>query len=323
MTQIDITQVIDRHDLSDVAERYGVRLKRNGRGYLGTCPFTHNHSGKGRDNFSVHYYDDRWVYNCFGCGQSGDVVSFVRKMESLPGNLEAAHYLEGNQTFTRVERKEPITRTQNPPLPMSKAEAYHKNLNNFPAAVRWWEQQGLKKSTMRLFQVGYSPSHGVWNGDSGEWEYHETYTLPVYINGKLETIRHRLAHPKQKNNKYRPERSGDGAHLFHQDILTDPRAAKDEVLIVAGEKKVYVSHQEINLSGSHQSPFLPIVSATAGCTNWFREYGIQWSKLVCDFRYVFIGFDPNEVEAAERTAVLFGRRASGFSGNETIYECTR
>lgn len=308
MAYVDIQSIVQSHDLVDVVERYGVRLKRNGRGYIGQCPFTASHTGRNKQNFSVFQAKDKWIYNCFGCGRSGDVVGFVREMEGFDSNLNAASFLDTGSEFSRVERQViEIPKRVNNPLPLTKAEAYHKNLNNYPHAVEWWKTQGLKIETMRLFKVGYCPSHGVWNGDTQEYDYYETYTIPVYINGELKTIRHRLANPIEKNNKYRPERSGDGAWLYHQDIIFDNKSQKDEILVVAGEKKVQVCHQEIN-TGTAIGSIIPIVSATAGATNWFRDYGKLWAKMMLDYKYVFIGFDPNELEQAERTAQLFGRR---------------
>jgi DNA primase len=55
-----------------------VRLKKSGaQNYSGLCPF---HSEKS-PSFSVHA--TRQFYHCFGCGQSGDVFSFVQKIENL------------------------------------------------------------------------------------------------------------------------------------------------------------------------------------------------------------------------------------------------
>src|SRR6202011_1078039 len=55
-----------------------VKLKKAGaQNYSGLCPF-HNEK---TPSFSVHA--TRQFYHCFGCGLSGDVFSFVEKIENI------------------------------------------------------------------------------------------------------------------------------------------------------------------------------------------------------------------------------------------------
>src|SRR5205085_6778882 len=55
-----------------------VRLKKAGaQNYSGLCPF----HGEKTPSFSVHA--TRQFYHCFGCGASGDVFSFVQKIENI------------------------------------------------------------------------------------------------------------------------------------------------------------------------------------------------------------------------------------------------
>src|SRR6201998_2558626 len=55
-----------------------VKLKKAGaQNFSGLCPF---HSEK-TPSFSVHA--TRQFYHCFGCGASGDVFSFLQKIENI------------------------------------------------------------------------------------------------------------------------------------------------------------------------------------------------------------------------------------------------
>src|ERR1700761_4962768 len=55
-----------------------VKLKKAGaQNYSGLCPF----HGEKTPSFSVHA--TRQFYHCFGCGVSGDVFSFVQKIENI------------------------------------------------------------------------------------------------------------------------------------------------------------------------------------------------------------------------------------------------
>ncbi len=75
-SQLDIVQIVSSY----------VPLKRNGKRYLGLCPF---HREK-TPSFSVT--PDRNLYYCFGCKAGGNAVQFVMAMEHL-GYMEAVRYL--------------------------------------------------------------------------------------------------------------------------------------------------------------------------------------------------------------------------------------
>lgn len=69
-------QVKSANPLESVIGNY-VTLKRSGRNYVCCCPF---HSEK---TPSFHINVSEGFYKCFGCGESGDVFSFIMKMENL------------------------------------------------------------------------------------------------------------------------------------------------------------------------------------------------------------------------------------------------
>lgn len=69
-------EIKTRCNIVDVVGRY-VQLKRTGSGYMGLCPF------HGEKTPSFHVSDTRQFYHCFGCGESGDVISFVMKMDNV------------------------------------------------------------------------------------------------------------------------------------------------------------------------------------------------------------------------------------------------
>lgn len=69
--------ILDRVNILDVVAPH-VRLKRNGRRWVGLCPF---HSEK-TPSFTVS--PDQGFFKCFGCGKGGDVFTFVQLRENLP-----------------------------------------------------------------------------------------------------------------------------------------------------------------------------------------------------------------------------------------------
>lgn len=63
-------------DVVDVVSRY-VTLRRTGRSFKGLCPF---HEEK---TPSFHVFPESGRYKCFGCGEGGDVYTFLMKRNNL------------------------------------------------------------------------------------------------------------------------------------------------------------------------------------------------------------------------------------------------
>src|SRR3982751_2166547 len=73
----DIDEVRARINLADVVGDY-VTLKSAGAGSLkGLCPFHDERSP------SFHVRPQVGFYHCFGCGESGDVISFLQRMDHV------------------------------------------------------------------------------------------------------------------------------------------------------------------------------------------------------------------------------------------------
>lgn len=71
-----IEQIKEKLDIASVVREY-VSLRRSGTNEFGLCPFHHEKS----PSFSVN--SDLGIFKCFGCGESGDVIGFLQKIEGL------------------------------------------------------------------------------------------------------------------------------------------------------------------------------------------------------------------------------------------------
>lgn len=105
---IDFDGIRNRYPLVDIAARY-VDLKKQGREYVGICPF-HRDS-----NPSLRIYRGRdgvQRYRCFACGagsDGGDVIDFVASIENIDV-AEAVRRIDGGEMpmpDTRVPREIP------------------------------------------------------------------------------------------------------------------------------------------------------------------------------------------------------------------------
>ena len=140
----------------DVVGRY-VRLKRTGSGYMGLCPF----HGEKTPSFSVS--EQKQFYYCFGCGESGDVITFVQKIENVDfltavGRLADAYGINMDDFGFRNEGRNSRLYEMN----REAAIFYLHNLADRPNPGRdYILGRGLNLKTVAKFGLGYAPPS--WN----------------------------------------------------------------------------------------------------------------------------------------------------------------
>ena len=77
ITEAVIEEIKSRVELSELVSSYGVSVKRAGSSLKACCPFHHEKTP------SFHINDGKGYYHCFGCGESGDAIKFVSKMDRV------------------------------------------------------------------------------------------------------------------------------------------------------------------------------------------------------------------------------------------------
>ncbi|HUN04817.1 MAG TPA: CHC2 zinc finger domain-containing protein, partial [Niabella sp.] len=103
ITQASIQEILSRIDIIDVVSEF-VKLKKRGANYLGLCPF-HNEK---TPSFTVSPAKE--IYKCFGCGRSGNTISFIMEHEKY-SYVEALKWLakkygvEVEETFVSNEQR--------------------------------------------------------------------------------------------------------------------------------------------------------------------------------------------------------------------------
>jgi DNA primase len=158
---IDFSQTVKQQaDIVKVIEGY-IRLRKAGaQNYTGLCPF---HKEKS-PSFSVHAV--RQFYHCFGCQASGDVFSFVAKIENV-GFPEAVRIVAGKCGIPLPKRE------FSSPEEAAGARLRAKLLELHETATVWFEEQmrgpegaiareylasrGLTPEGIKTFRIGYAP----------------------------------------------------------------------------------------------------------------------------------------------------------------------
>src|SRR5688572_5113971 len=85
ISQQTIQQILSRIDIVEIVGSF-VKLKKRGTSYLGLCPF-HNEK---TPSFTVS--PSKEIYKCFGCGASGNSISFLMEHEKY-SYVEALRWL--------------------------------------------------------------------------------------------------------------------------------------------------------------------------------------------------------------------------------------
>ena len=87
-------------DIIKLFASFDVALTKKGKNFTGLCPWHDD------ENPSLSVDQQKGLYNCFGCGESGDVVTLVQKMKGI-GFQEAMEYLKKqNGTFAFKQEKQ-------------------------------------------------------------------------------------------------------------------------------------------------------------------------------------------------------------------------
>ena len=158
---IDIEGLKRAHPMADVAERYGVGLRRQGRLLVGRCPF---HPDGGRPNLYV--YPETSSFYCFRCAFGGDVITFVRRLEGCSFG-EALARLDGSIALTRRASRRHALPTRRAPdaderaCVSAAADFYHGQLLRTDAALKYLDRRGISPQSIRLRHLGYCSGRGL------------------------------------------------------------------------------------------------------------------------------------------------------------------
>ncbi len=153
-----VEELVRRSDIVDVVGSY-VQLKHKGRLYGGLCPF---HSEK---TPSFYVYPETQSFYCFGCGAGGDVIGFIKKIDSID-YVEAVKLLAARAGMPEPAEDDGTSRMRSRILSMNKEAArfFHACLNSTveeaTVARAYWRRRGLDDKTIARFGLGYAPDDG-------------------------------------------------------------------------------------------------------------------------------------------------------------------
>lgn len=158
--QETIQEIIGKIDIIDIIDSF-VKLKRRGANYLGLCPF-HNEKSP---SFTVS--PSKEIYKCFGCGKSGNAITFVMEHEKY-SYVEALRWLADRYNI-EIEEKETSPEFKVQQQVSESLFIINKFAQDFFSdyllkkeeginiGLSYLKERGFREDIIRKFELGYNP----------------------------------------------------------------------------------------------------------------------------------------------------------------------
>ncbi len=147
-----LEKIKDNSDIVNIISDY-VSLKKSGSNYIGLCPF-HNEK---TPSFTVS--ESKQLFHCFGCGEGGDVLTFIMKKENLDF-IDAVQLLadklgidvEQNNVNEKVNKE----RLKTFEINKKAARYFFNNLMKNKYALSYLAKRKISVKAIRQFGLGFS-----------------------------------------------------------------------------------------------------------------------------------------------------------------------
>ena len=212
-----IEKIKEENDIVDIISEH-VRLKRTGRNYSGLCPFHHEKT----PSFSVS--QDKQIYKCFGCGEAGNVITFLMKLKNL-SFVEACEFLaerakidlhiNENDNSKNITKKLYDINTE-------VARFYFNNLRNNTKVIKYLNDRGLSSKIIANFGLGYALDS--WNSLYDYLRSKGFSELDMYSLGLISKSKHGNYYDKFRNRVMFPVFNAKGKVIgFGGRVLDDSK----------------------------------------------------------------------------------------------------
>lgn len=268
-SQVD--EIKSKIDVAELISQY-IKLNRAGRNFKGLCPF---HSER-TPSFMVS--PERGTWRCFGCGEHGDVFTFLEKYENLTF-VEALEQLAKRAGVT-LQKRQPRDegaqqrKDRQYELLNLSAEFYHYLLTSHKlgqSALQYAHDRQISDQTIKTYMLGFAPNS--WNsltdyltkkgytrqemiasgmaspGRKGLYDrFRGRLMFPVFDHmGRVVGFSGRIMDPDEKAAKYL---NNPDSELFHKGRLLyglhqakDALRKNDRIVLVEGNVDVISSFQ--------------------------------------------------------------------------------
>jgi DNA primase len=156
-----IQKIKEENDIVDIVSDV-VTLKKTGKNYLGRCPF-HNEK---TPSFTVS--SEKQIYKCFGCGEAGNVMTFVMKTRNMTfpdavkflGEKVGIVVEDSDSTGSSSDAKDKYQRMYD--INIQAGRYYYSNLKKVKAPYEYLKGRGITDETIKKFGIGFALDN--WQG---------------------------------------------------------------------------------------------------------------------------------------------------------------
>jgi len=188
-----VDNLIQKIDILDIVGKY-VELKRAGSNYLGLCPF-HNEKSP---SFTVS--PQKNFYHCFGCGESGNSINFLKNhlgltyIDSVKHLADIVGLIVPNDTKINIPKED---NTEDFEALNKISLFYQQQLKANTTAIDYLKNRGLTGIIAKNFAIGYAPDawHSITSLSIENNILQQTGMLSKKNNHEYDKFRHRIMFP--------------------------------------------------------------------------------------------------------------------------------
>lgn len=244
-------------NISDVIGTY-LELSKSGASFKALCPF----HGEKTPSFVIH--PQKGFYHCFGCGASGDAITFIMEYEKLtyPEAIEklasiynfSLHYTQGEKT--------PVKSTL-----LERLKGFYQSRLEHSSALAYLKNRGVHENMIERFELGYAPMGaesirfleaeffskkealelGVIAEESGRAyaRFSERLIFPIYSPTRLVGFGGRTLgnHPAKYINSPQTKIFNKSRLLYGYHLARDFIAKEGKIIVCEGYLDVILLHQ--------------------------------------------------------------------------------